>query len=886
MTKDPKHDVDEELQFHLEQRTREYIAQGMSPEAARAAAAQRFGDAARVREACTSALSADRKADARRTFVKVSWLDVKLGFRMFAKYPGLSLVAVIGMAVGVAFGAGYYALVERFADAPVRVEDGDRVVMIRNRHLPGPDAPQGGMAAPRVFDLLQWQGQVKSIAELSAFHDDKRNLMTDDGQVELVRLAAMTAAGLRLTRVTPVLGRSLLEEDDRPGALPVVVLAYDLWQRRFNGDARVLGTTVRLAETPHTIVGVMPEGFAFPVFHGAWVPLRLAEFASDPGAGPPLVVFGRIADGSSLEQARAELTAVGERVAAAFPQSHRTVRPHVARYAQAFMGIDTPEMQFTARSVQFGAAVLLFIIAVNVSILVYARTATRFGEITVRTALGATRSRVVMQLFVEALVLSLAAAALGLTLLFIAMRMLREYLKHWPNRPDSMPYWIEPGVSGEVILYVVVLAVLAAVLVGVLPALKATGKRVQAGLQQFSARSAGMQLGRTWTALIIVQVALAVATLPGTIHKAAGLLRLGTLAPAPAVTALVAGTVHSSDRTSDADFGRQLATLLQRLQEQPDVAATTFADAIPGAEGSAMIEAENASLLIPSGVNAVATNMFEFFDVRVLAGRGLMPADAHRESTAVVVDQAFANRLVAGGDGTVVGRRIRVAVPDGAKNHNPWLEIVGVVPVFSSSFTPSTSSAPPTPSVYRAAVPGLTRPVTLVVKIRSGDAARYAGTLQEVTASVNPTLEIESVAGIAELWDREQRGLRMLAMIVVAMNLTVLLLSAAGIHAMMSFTVARRWREIGIRVALGADSRRVLMGIFGRASVQIGIGVAAGLMLAGLLEWVMPGGNVGSQAVILFPLVVALMFTVGLLAAAGPARRGLAVQATEALRNE
>ena len=314
------------------------------------------------------------------------------------------------------------------------------------------------------------------------------------------------------------------------------------------------------------------------------------------------------------------------------------------------------------------------------------------------------------------------------------------------------------------------------------------------------------------------------------------------------------------------------------------MSAVTFADAIPGAEGRGAIEPESPSAVIASHVNFVATNLFDVFDVRVFAGRGFTAADAHPTSPAVIVDQAFADRLAPGGN--VIGRRIRFTAPDGASRPNPWMEVVGVVPVFSSAFTPSAAFGPPTPSLYRAVAPGGSHPVTLVVQVRSGDPARYGQKLQEITAAVDPTMEVEFVAGVAELWEREQRGMRMLAFIVVAVNASVLLLSAAGIHAMMSFTVARRWREIGIRVALGADARRVLLGIFGRASAQIGAGVAAGLTVAGILEWVTPGGNVGGKALILFPTVAAVMFAVGLLAAAGPARRGLAVEPTDALRAE
>ena len=337
---------------------------------------------------------------------------------------------------------------------------------------------------------------------------------------------------------------------------------------------------------------------------------------------------------------------------------------------------------------------------------------------------------------------------------------------------------------------------------------------------------------------------------------------------------------------TDADprFAGRTATLIQRLQEQPEVSAVTFADAVPGAEISPSIEAEGGSVIIRAHWNRVATNLFDVFGVRVLAGRGFTTADADPGASSVIVDQALADRLAPGGN--VIGRRIRFPAPDGASKPNPWMEIVGVAPVFSSSFTATGNLGAEPPSLYKAAAPGVSHPVTLIVQMRSGDPARYGRKLQEITASVDPAMEVEVVAGVVEQWEREQKGMRMIAMLVVALNASVLLLSAAGIHAMMSFTVARRWREIGIRMALGADARRVLMGVFGRAIAQIGGGVAAGLTIAGILEWTMPGGTAGGKTLILFATVAAVMFAVGLLAAAGPARRGLAIEPTEALRTD
>ena len=619
-----------------------------------------------------------------------------------------------------------------------------------------------------------------------------------------------------------------------------------------------------------------------------------------PGAGLPLHVFGRIADRSSLSEARAELAAVGERMSAALPQTHGTLRPQVMEYTQAFVAMEGPEMELAERGMQLGAGLLLLIVAVNVGILVYARTATRFGEITVRTALGASRSRIITQLFVEALVLSVTAAAMGLTLLYVAVARLRDYQKSSPDPADSVPYWIVPVLSPGVIAYVAVLAVIAAVVIGVLPALKATGKRVHAGLQAFSSRSAAMRLGGTWTALIIVQVALAVAALPVAIYNAEGALRLGGLQPAAAAGQLLKGRLQTSrdlGSGSDSRYTERMTALVQRLEEQPEVAAVTFAERFPGSsEWRPAIEAERDGarrdaagspdplVLIRSRVNLVAPNLFDVFDVRVVAGRGFVGADAVPMSTSAIVDQAFADRLAPGGN--VIGRRVRFPAPDGASDPNPWMEIVGVVPVFSNEFTAPGYFGSPTPSLYIAGGPGRTHPATLIVRVRGGDPMRYAQKLQETTASVDPTMRLEEVAGVVEQWDHDTRAYSMMALAIVAVTASVLLLSAAGIYAMMSFTVARRWREIGIRVALGADARRVLMGIFGRASAQIGAGGAAGLTIAAIIEWVTPGGNLGGRGLILFPTVVVVMFAVGLLAAAGPARRGLAVQPTEALRNE
>ena len=850
----------------------------------------------------------DRRRRPWRALDRVSWLDVKLGVRMLAKYPALSIVAVLGMALAIAIGGGYFAFIGAMLDSTLPFAGGDRVVVIENRYVSGPDA--GDTTRASTFDFAEWRGALRSVDDLGAFRDESFNLIAGDGTPQPVRAAAMTASGFRLTGVAAQLGRTLLDEDERPGAPPVLVIGYDEWQRRFDGDARILGRTVRLGETVHSIVGVMPAGFGFPIRHGYWVPLHMTAGATDPAATSSIYVFGRLAKGVSAKDANAELKTVGERMAAAFPQTHRDMRPQALAYTPAFLGLDGPEMELAMRSIQLGVGLLLVIVAVNVAIVVYARTATRMGEIAVRTAIGASRARVVTQLFVEALVLSATSAAIGLTVVSVLLGRMGVWLRGSLDAGDKVPYWIDFGVSPGLVVYVAALALLAGVIVGVLPALKATGKRVHAGLEHLTSRGSSMRLGRTWTALVVAQVAITVAILPAAMYNASASLRTGMSAAAPAAREMVRGVLATSwddaswaggaaaaARAGDPRWTAKMTALLQRLEAEPGVAGATFAHRFPGEEWPAAIEVENAggggrgtgaqlSTSIRARTNQVAPNLFELFDVPILAGRGFTAADALPGATTVLVDQPFAARL--GGAGRVIGRRVRYASqqPDGSTASSPWSEIVGVVPAFADAFTAPTGIGPPLPRLYHAAAPGQVYPASLMVRLKGGDAARSLHKLREVTATVDSTLKLERVATMAQARKAEIRAFWMLAVGIIGITLSVLLLSAAGIYAMMSFTVSRRGREIGIRAALGADSRRVVSAIFGRACAQLGAGVAAGLAVAAAVEWLGPGGTMGGNALVILPSVVALMTAVGLLATLGPARRGLAVQPTEALRGE
>jgi predicted permease len=885
---DPRDEVDEELRFHMEQRTRDYVDRGMSPESARRAAVERFGDPARVRDACTPILAADRVSEERRTLWRISWLDVKLGLRMFVKYPGLSLVSVIGMAVAIAIGAGYFTVLGTWLDSSLPLPEGERIVSIRK--IGG-----GGMDNASGAEFLQLRDELRTVRDLGTFRTERRNLVAD-GSIDVVEVAAMTASGFRVARIPPALGRVLTDEDEKPGAASALVIGFDEWQRRFGGDPGILGRTLRLDDTVYTIVGVMPQGFGFPINFKYWAPLYVSRDIGDDR----LFVFGRLADGFSMKDARAEVTAIGDRMAAALPQNRRERRLRVIGYTHAFIGIQGPEMELAMRGFQFGLSVLLLIVAINVAVLVYARTATRLGEIAVRTALGASRSRVVSQLFVEALVPSAIAAVIGLAIATVAIGRILDAVGSEGDGASRLLVLMDFSLTPGVILYVTGLALLAAVIAGVIPALKATGRRVQRGLQYFGTRSAGAQLGPMWTAMIVLQVAVAVALLPPALYNGVQSFRQAAKHPAVAANGLVRATIGFSREGRAGGVGSRLpeltTALAQRLEADPEIAAVTFIDSFPGEEGFASFEVEDAGTttaalstakgpIVPSRPSAVGVHMFDVFEIPVVAGRGFTDADARPEPTVVIVDDTFVQNV----GGNVLGRRIRYSARyEGDVTNSPWYEIVGVVPAFSRDFTAPGGPAPqpPLPRVFHPGRPGAKGVSMMVLRVKGTPSPQLTAKLRQIAATVHPALRMETVEGVVESWNNDQKFMRLLSTAIIIVMSSVLLLSAAGIYAMMSFTVERRRREIGIRAALGADARRILAGIFRRAATQLAAGVALGLIVAAALDWLGEGQFTGGNTLALVPGVVGVMVVVGMAAALGPARRGLAVQPVEALRDE
>ena len=296
-----------------------------------------------------------------------------------------------------------------FVHPSLPLPQGDRLVQIRNWDVAANSAEQRAL-----HDFNIWRSTLRSVTELGAWRDVTRNLIVTEGDARPVQVAEITPAAFRVADGTPLMGRVLMEADERPGAPSVVVIGYDVWRTRFGRDPAVLGRSVQLGTEHVNVVGVMREGFEFPIAHDVWTPLRILNDAHAPRSGPGISVFGVLAPGATLETAQAELTAIGLRVASEQPATHARLQPHVAPYAMLDAGPSQDDDIGIRASIYFFAVMLLVLVCSNVALLLFARAATRESEFTVRTALGASRSRIVAQMFAEALVLGGVAALAGL----------------------------------------------------------------------------------------------------------------------------------------------------------------------------------------------------------------------------------------------------------------------------------------------------------------------------------------------------------------------------------------------------------------------------------------------------------------------------------------
>jgi len=881
--------TDEEFRFHLDMETTRLVREaGVPHDEARRRALATFGGVHNHRESMR---------DGRGTawFTGLS-LDLKLGFRMLVKYPGLTLIGGLAMAFGIWFGAVTFQMFGMITTTKLPLPGGDRIVRVEVWDSKALDEEDRTL-----YDYQLWRS-ARSLTDLGAYRDVGANLVGADGGAKPEKAAEITASAFRIAPDRPLLGRVLDESDERAGAAPVVLLGHDVWVERFDSDPRIVGRNVQIGNGFATVVGVMPEGYAFPMSHELWLPLHTDVPGLEPLGGGAITVFGRLAPGMTFERAQAEFTALGRRLAAEHPTTHAHLQPHVLPYTQ--FSVNDTDMKAMMGLTYFFVVALMVIVCSTVALLLFARAATRETEILVRSALGASRRRIVAQLFAEALVLAGVATVVGLAAAQLTLTIWgKPYLEMaWGAQ---LPFWIDFTLSPTAIGYALALAVIGAVVAGVMPARKITrglGNRLRAG----TAGGGGVSFGGVWTAVIVVQVALtvmfpAVVMLVRSESKRVASYDAGF--PTHEYLAVTLGVNDGQEETltpetraaPDAQIRTSLEALRTRLEAEPGVAGVTFVDALPGdAHDARRAEVVSLPEIRPRWV-AIASADLSYFDVLkapALSGRAFSRADLAPNMRVVVVDQGFVDLVMAGRN--PVGHRVRLGtgqVADSNAASLPVYEIVGVVKELgmASAAMPQREAG-----VYLPAVPGSEGSLKMIVRGRA-DPLSIAPRVRELAMVVDPAIRVEKIMRLDQVTTPLLWLLGLWTKIIIGLTAVALVLSLAGIYAVLSYTVARRTREIGVRVALGASARRVITSVFRRPLTQVTLGVIAGIVLIVLAATAagkstqFKGTGVGvltlGDAALLVGYAM-LMVGVCALACVVPTLRALRVQPTEALRTE
>jgi len=783
--------------------------------------------------------------------------ELRLAVRHARRQPVLTFTTLLALAVGIGMATTGFTLLDSVLFSRLPFPNGDRFVLLDVSTEPG------GRREGLDFERFRFFAEHASAFEhLGAFQGREISLTRPNDESVPVSGALLTPGSLGVFPYAPLLGRTLVAEDGRPGAPPVVLLRESLWRRHFSADPSVVGTTATISGEPRTIVGIMPDAFRFPGSGEVWLPLAETPAAMRGSAR----TFGVLRAGLEPAAADAEIGALSQQFEAADASAPK-LRVSVLRFTDALSrGLELLTAVLVACLV-----LVLLVISANIAQLVLARTFARSGELAVRSALGATRGRLIGQIFGEVLLLGVAAAAIGLAA--------SQVLLAWVKRTLSdMPFWVDFTPSPRTMLFVVLATLLAAGVSGVMPALRATRRDTAAALAATGRRaSTGTGAAGGW--MIALQVALSIALLNGALVLARGVA--GYRSPhllVPPEEVLTARVVSETARSQ---------AIVEAIEAIPGVEAAGAADSLPGLSPTArmtLVEPESGEPEQPSRpapVVAAGAGFFETFGAAAESGRLFVATDfADGAPPVAVVNEPFVEKFLGGRN--PIGRRIRIVAEEADAAPEPWREIVGVVPDLGLSAGDENLAA----GFY---VPIGPEEVFHVALRAPGDARRLAGTLRSALARLDPEVQVRDVQPILDVAREDRAIFAGIGAALGAVGSMALLLSVIGTYAILSLSVTRRTREIGIRAALGASRGQILRTIVGRACLPPAFGAVAGIAIGealvaarGIFAFRLPDSS-GPWGL---PALAVLMISAGLVSAWAPARRALAVEPAEALRAE
>ncbi|HYG62327.1 MAG TPA: ABC transporter permease [Thermoanaerobaculia bacterium] len=804
--------------------------------------------------------------------------DLRFSLRVMLKSPGVTLIAVLCIALGIAANTTIFSVVNAILLRPLPYADPERIAVLYETQL------QRGIEEDNfsLHDLQDARASVRSFSKIEAY-GPRSLVFSGHDEPERVLGALVSANLFEMLGEKPIHGRLFLEEEDRPGAPGVILLSHALWQRRFNSDPKIVGQTVMVNATAHTVVGVMAPHFNFPYQQEAWVPATPILHKGER-VDRSLVAMARLRPGATFEQANVELEGFFKRLEREYPDSHAGWSARAVTLREDF--VDT-EIQLMVLTMMGAVICVLLIACANVANLLLARATARQREIAVRVAFGAQRRRVIRQLLTESVVVALVGGALGILLAVWGIHLMEAAIPQ-ENQP---PYWMRFVIDGNVLLFTLGIAVVTGLVFGLAPALQAAKTDLNDTLKEGGRGAGGSVLrNRLRNGLVIVEVALSLLLLVGASLFIRSFLELQSVDSGfdtrPLLTMrmyLPSGIYAQED---EAAMTRRIEDVVRRIEEIPAVEAAASSPTIPlsGGGDDAPVEIEGRPaqpgkepMVFYTGVTS---RFFETLGISLVKGRGFTEPEGAELSRVAVVNESFAQRFWPKRE--AVGRRFRFPTQLDPEKAG-WFTVIGVVPDLYND----EADDKPLPSAYLPGPYYIARNPGILVRTRL-DPAQVTAQVREAIRASDPHLPVYDILTMEEVRQLGSWQYSFLGKMFTSFGVIALFLASIGVYGVLSYSVSQRLREIGVRVALGAQRGDVV-----RLVLRQGMGLALGGIALGLfgalgVTRVVSGilYNVSATDPVSFGGISVLLATVAGIASYLPASRAMAVDPLDALRSE